>query len=124
MAANRSRKGTGKLERQAEVPTRSLDLLPSGSINARVSSAERIRLGYERFPYPGNELAALIEGKGSLPALNWMQGIGRPGSLKPQRVLVAGCGTGVEAFRLRRELPNAEIVAVDFSPRSIAVARK
>ena len=103
---------------------RFLDLMPSGSINARVSSAERIKQGYERFPYPGNDLAALIEGKGSLPALNWMQGIGRPGSLKPQRVLVAGCGTGVEAFLMRRWLPQAEIVAIDFSPRSIAVARQ
>ena len=53
-----------------------------------------------------------------------MQGIGRPGCVKPQRVLIAGCGTGVEAFTMRRWLPHAEIVAVDFSPRSIEVARK
>ncbi len=93
-------------------------------ITARLSSAEHIKQGYERLPYPGNDLAALSEGRGSLPALTWMQGIGRPGCVRPQRVLVAGCGTGMEAFLLRRWLPQAEIVAVDFSPRSIAVARQ
>jgi SAM-dependent methyltransferase len=89
-----------------------------------LSSAERIKQVYERFPYPGNDLAALLRRGGSMPALKWMQGIGRPGSSAPRRVLVAGCGTGVEAFVLRRQLPKADIVAVDFSPRSIAVARK
>jgi len=97
---------------------------PANSITAGLSSAENIKRSYERFPYPGNDLAALIEGKGSLPALPWMQGIGRPGCVKPQRVLVAGCGTGVEAFLMRSWLPHAEIVAMDFSPRSIAVARQ
>jgi SAM-dependent methyltransferase len=53
-----------------------------------------------------------------------MQAIGRPGRAAPARVLVAGCGAGVEAFLLRRRLPAAEIVAVDFSPRSIVVARR
>ncbi|MEI6051838.1 MAG: class I SAM-dependent methyltransferase [Opitutaceae bacterium] len=89
-----------------------------------MSSAERIKQVYERFPYPGNDLAALLRRGGSMPALKWMQGIGRTGCGAPRRVLVAGCGTGVEAFVLRRQLPKAEIVAVDFSPRSIAVARK
>ena len=88
-----------------------------------MSSAERIKQVYERFPYPGNDLVALLRRGGSMPALKWMQGIGRPGCGAPRRVLVAGCGTGVEALVLRRQLPKAEIVAVDFSPRSIAVAR-
>ena len=67
----------------------------------------------------------MVEGKGgSLPSLRWMQGLGRPGQPKPERVLVAGCGTGAEAFVIRRHLPKAEIVAVDFSPRSIAVAQR
>ena len=59
-----------------------------------------------------------------MPAGKWMQAVGRPGASDPQRVLVAGCGTGQEAFTLRREWPEAEIVAVDFSPRSIALARR
>ncbi len=42
----------------------------------------------------------------------------------PHRVLVAGCGTGREAFALRRRFPNAEIVGIDFSPRSISAAKE
>ena len=89
-----------------------------------MTPAERIKQGYERRPYPATDLGRLIKKGGSLPSLKWMLGIGRPGQLMPARVLVAGCGTGVEAFIQRHRLPKAEIVAVDFSPRSIAVARK
>ena len=92
--------------------------------HSRVTSAERIKKGYERRPYPGTDLDRLIKKGGSLPSLKWMLGLGRPGQPSPARVLVAGCGTGVEAFILRHRLPEAEIVAVDFSPRSIAAARR
>ena len=93
-------------------------------MNALLSSAERIKKGYERFPYPGVDGAALISRGGSMPPLPWMLGIGRPGQVPPSRILVAGCGTGVEAFILSQHWPAAEIVAIDFSPRSIAVARR
>jgi SAM-dependent methyltransferase len=89
-----------------------------------VTPVEKIKRNYERLPYPGAD-PRIVEGKGgSLPPLRWMQGLGRPGQPKPERVLVAGCGTGAEAFVIRRHLPKAEIVAVDFSPRSIAVAQR
>jgi SAM-dependent methyltransferase len=39
-------------------------------------------------------------------------------------VLIAGCGTGREAFGVASRLPDAELVGVDFSPRSIAIARR
>ena len=42
----------------------------------------------------------------------------------PRRILIAGCGTGNEAFAFRRRFPHAEITAVDFSQRSINLARK
>jgi SAM-dependent methyltransferase len=50
----------------------------------------------------------------------------RPGNENdpPKRILVAGCGSGSEAFALTRKFPSATIVAVDFSPRSIAIAKK
>ena len=89
-----------------------------------MTSEERTKRSYERRPYPASDLEKLIAKGGSLPSLKWMQAIGRPGRAAPERVLVAGCGTGVEAFVMRRRLPKAEIVAVDFSPRSIAVARR
>ena len=84
-----------------------------------MTPAEQTRRSYDRRPYPGAE-PGIVAGKGgSLPSLKWIQAIGRPGRPKPERVLVAGCGTGAEAFVLRRQLPKAEIVAVDFSPRSM-----
>ena len=89
-----------------------------------MTSAERTKRIYERHPYPGTDLGQLSQKGRSFPSLKWMQAIGRPGRAVPERVLVAGCGTGVEAFVLRRRLPRAEIVAVDFSPRSITVARQ
>lgn len=87
-------------------------------------ASERIKQGYERRPYPGPTTGESTAKSGSMPAREWMQAVGRPGASDPQRVLVAGCGTGQEAMVLRREWPKAEIVAVDFSPRSIAVARR
>ena len=89
-----------------------------------MTPAERTRKSYDVRPYPQGDLKALIRKGGSLPPLKWMQAIGRPGETAPRRVLVAGCGVGVEAFVLRALLPGAEIVAVDFSARSIVEARR
>ncbi len=89
-----------------------------------LTSEQRTKLSYERHPYPSADLGRLIAKGGELPPVKWMNAVGRPGRAMPRRVLVAGCGTGVEAFILRRRLPRAEIVAVDFSPRSIAVAER
>jgi release factor glutamine methyltransferase len=43
---------------------------------------------------------------------------------KPRRVLELGVGSGCIAAALARELPNAEIVAVDVSPRALELARE
>ncbi len=94
------------------------------TLNLSVTSADQAKRNYERRPYPGPDLAE-IERKGrSIPPLKWMQALGRTGQPTPERVLVAGCGTGAEAFVMRRRMPRAEIVAVDFSPRSIAIAQR
>ena len=89
-----------------------------------MTPTERTRSSYDVRPYPQGDLKTLIKDGGSLPPLKWMQAIGRPGEMEPKRILVAGCGLGVEAFVLRRQLPEAEIVAVDFSPRSIEKANR
>ena len=89
-----------------------------------MTTAERTRQIYERHPYPAANLAEIARKARAIPPLQWLQAIGRPGRPRPERVLVAGCGTGAEAFVMRRRLPKAEIVAVDFSPRSIALARR
>lgn len=41
----------------------------------------------------------------------------------PIRVLVAGCGTGAEAYAIASAFPRAQVVGIDFSARSIAIAR-
>ena len=58
--------------------------------------------------------------------MEWIRAHWTPGQpdVAPTRVLVAGCGTGAEAFAHSRRFPNAEIVAVDFSARALALARE
>ena len=55
----------------------------------------------------------------------WLNALWRPESARfaPRRVLVAGCGTGREAFAIQHRAPEAEVVAVDLSPRAIAIAK-
>ena len=89
-----------------------------------MTSAEQARQNYERRPYPGAALDEIDRKGHSIPSLKWMLGLGRPGRPRPERVIVAGCGSGAEAFVIRRRLPKAEILAVDFSPRSIALAQR
>lgn len=86
--------------------------------------ADEIRRIYERRPYPFGNAKALSRSTWTL-GLEWMLALGRSEPRRtPRRVLVAGCGDGTEAFNLRHYLPTSEIVAVDFSPRSIGVARR
>jgi SAM-dependent methyltransferase len=87
--------------------------------------SDKVRHVYERRPYPFGDDRALKQSSWSL-ALEWVGAFGRggPANFAPARVLVAGCGDGTEAFNLRRQIPKATIVAVDFSARSIAVARR
>lgn len=45
-----------------------------------------------------------------------------PGALSPRKVLVAGCGSGWQAFNAARNYPDAEILAVDISIANLAHA--
>jgi SAM-dependent methyltransferase len=87
--------------------------------------ADQVRKIYELRPYPFGNAQALKRRTWSL-GLEWIDAIGRVGArgTPPARILVAGCGDGTEAFNLQRRLPGAEIVAVDFSSRSIALAKR
>lgn len=44
--------------------------------------------------------------------------------LKPRRVLDVGTGSGCLAISLKLEIPEAEVTAVDISPKAIEIARK
>ena len=85
---------------------------------------EQTRRNYEERPYPATSRRVVTARFNHLPPLRWVVAVGRPGEPPLCWVLVAGCGAGAEAFELRRALPDAEITAVDFSPRSIAIARR
>ncbi|MEO8218579.1 MAG: class I SAM-dependent methyltransferase [Acidobacteriota bacterium] len=85
--------------------------------------ANRVRRIYERRPYPS---PSLRENRmdWALAPIEWIRSMWFAPIEGPMRILVAGCGVGTEAFAFARRFPSAEIVAVDFSARSIAAARK
>ncbi len=89
-----------------------------------MSVESRVRKIYERRPYPPRALRG-EDRKWSLPPLEWINAVReKREELSPRRILVAGCGVGTEAFAVARQFPSAEVVAVDFSERSITVARR
>ena len=99
-------------------------MFPYEAPGLNVTVAEEIRRIYELRPYPFGNTKALSRSSWTL-GLEWMLAVGRSGQRRtPRRVLVAGCGDGTEAFNLRRYLPSSEVVAVDFSRRSIGIARR
>lgn len=83
----------------------------------------RVRRIYERRPYPPPELRKKGE-RWPLPPLDWILAVSDPQNPPAERILVAGCGVGSEAFAFARRFPRAEVVGVDFSPRSIETARR
>ncbi len=60
-----------------------------------------------------------------MPSLEWINALRESRQpLEVRRILVAGCGVGMEAFGFADRFPHADVVAVDFSERSIATAKK
>lgn len=86
--------------------------------------AQATRAAYERHPYPAVAKGAVERAPWPLPPFDWISSIAQPSGNPPRRILVAGCGTGQEAFAIRRRFPRAEIVGIDFAARSIRLARQ
>src|SRR6187551_328014 len=84
--------------------------------------ARQVRASYEELPYPAVTRAALRHPRWQLPPRDWISTVGQP-EHPPRRILIAGCGTGLEALAFQRRFPKAEIVGVDFAARSIRLAR-
>jgi SAM-dependent methyltransferase len=84
--------------------------------------SELTRQFYDQSPYPPPCRAGSKRWK--LAPMDWILSIDRVRNPIPRRLLVAGCGTGSEAFLLQDVLKDAEIVAVDFSLKSIRIARQ
>src|SRR5450755_2882036 len=88
-----------------------------------VNVGERVRRIYEKWPYPRVGGENPLRARSRLAPLDWIRAVWQPAPGLPRRILVAGCGTGAEAFTLARRFPDAHVVGVDFSPGSIASAR-
>ena len=83
---------------------------------------------YDRFPYPADALQ-----DGAPPGYNWRWCLDSafsavtgslPVAKAPWRILDAGCGTGVSTDYLAHLNPGSEILAVDISAGTLAVARE
>ncbi len=85
--------------------------------------ATAVRAEYERRPYPPLTKARSRRPKWLLPPWEWISALAQTTDT-PRRILVAGCGTGEEAFALHRRFPRAEIVGIDFAARSIRLAQR
>ncbi|CAI9084966.1 class I SAM-dependent methyltransferase [Candidatus Methylacidiphilum fumarolicum] len=81
---------------------------------------------FESTPFPFEDEKVLSDQSWKIIPPNWLNAIGRPG--KPfydkGKFLVAGCGTGNEAFNIARAFPNLTVVAFDISQRAIETAIK
>ncbi|HEY5701774.1 MAG TPA: class I SAM-dependent methyltransferase, partial [Gammaproteobacteria bacterium] len=97
-------------------------LFSGRKIRDRVSSA--VQAQYEANPYPrwlaiARRDVETIEQR----VLRWCPGYVAPAALRGQlRVLVAGCGTGMDAIEAALHLEGAQVTAVDLSGASLAYA--
>lgn len=98
--------------------------MPRSVAGLPMNVSGRVREIYEERPYPASMGLSSARRWWLLAPMEWIRSVWLPRRPSPRRILVAGCGTGLEAFALRRRFPDAEIVAVDFSSRSIAAARR
>jgi SAM-dependent methyltransferase len=89
-------------------------------------TAESVLSEYEKRPYPAEDETVLSDRAWKLAPLRWwvVHGMERESLPPSARILVAGCGTGNEAFNMARTFPEAQVVGIDFSPRSIRIAEK
>ncbi|QSR86372.1 class I SAM-dependent methyltransferase [Candidatus Methylacidiphilum infernorum] len=89
-----------------------------------VSFSKAVKSQFETCPFPFEDEKVLSDQSWKIVPPHWFNAVGRPG--KPfydrGRFLVAGCGTGNEAFNIARAFPNLEVVAFDASPRAIDIA--
>jgi len=89
----------------------------------------RINEVYSHFPYPlvpiEKRPAALSLAYYDARSLYLWSGAFAAAAVPPRpRILVAGCGTGWDALQYALANPASEVVGVDLSPSSIAVARR
>jgi SAM-dependent methyltransferase len=87
-----------------------------------MSIARAVRQIYEKHPYPSLRRSTSARRYWLLPPIPWIEAIWQQQKPVP-RILIAGCGTGNEAFAVHTKFPDSEIEAIDFSSRSIRTAK-
>ena len=89
---------------------------------------QQVKAGYDQFPYPGIDTGDTYSDMNSMQVnIDWIGALMSVVFEKDppfKHILVAGCGTGNEAFRMCNYFPEAEVTAVDFSEESIRVAKE
>lgn len=95
-------------------------------VGKRIESktSRKVRKTYDKFPYPAVARIGQFDRAWPIAPMEWIDAMWQPDHPVPRRILIAGCGTGNEAFAFRRRFAHAEITAVDFSQRSVSLARK
>lgn len=90
-----------------------------------MSDTQAVREQYERFPFPPLALGALEQIRPPQADLNFVWWYLRRQALPERlRILDAGCGTGFSTLKLAQANPTAEIVALDLSEASLAIAQQ
>ena len=92
----------------------------------RDGTSKSVQMQYEENPYPRWQ-ALTRAGKQSIEERlqRWCPGYAAPAQLRGRlRVLIAGCGTGMDAIDTALHLQDAEITAVDLSRASLAYAMR
>lgn len=86
------------------------------------ASASAVKAVYDALPYPAPEAGDFSNDKWAWVNPAWIESLlpgPMPHAWSPERILIAGCGTGDEAFQMRNRFPAAAIVAVDYSAPAI-----
>jgi SAM-dependent methyltransferase len=89
----------------------------------KTTIGQQVREIYEERPYPAPDQGSVVQSGQLLPAFEWIRAMCAMRGSSPKRILVAGCGTGPEAFALQKRFCDAEVVGIDFSSRSILQAK-
>jgi SAM-dependent methyltransferase len=77
-------------------------------------TSQAVRGQYEDFPYPRWRMLG--------PPSSYASIVGDEGAI--EKILVAGCGTGLEACDMAAAFPNAAVLAIDLSRASLAYATR
>lgn len=91
------------------------ETIPKGTVETRTAIqdaiSKKVAEQYEQNPYPQWEVLPLPD-----------PSIYPPEAFSAKNILIAGCGTGQQAFQVAELFPNAEIEAFDLSYSSLAYA--